>query len=437
VAAAAGLLAGAYADRVARIGTHARDVVLGVAAAGAGVTAAIGIGLLTADVRPTGLGFLAAVVVYAALAAAIFRRPGCRNASTVLWSIAILFLVAAEALLVTDSVWRSVVITTTALALGAVAEPLRELRLWLAGASLLVSTSLVVLLIQVQPWRDDGQIDRSTAIASASVALAAFALAAFAWGDLRRRELTTVVWGTGLVALLATERVLLDDWRTTALAVALTGGGVALLARPLEEARLWAAGAVVTGWATIATLTELTPPSHLLRASDAAGAGVWVLAGCVVALVLTAISIPAEDTPGVPFLEGLRDSVRRGLVALAGGIALYGVSLVVLELAVRVSGASVETDFERGHTAVSGIWALVGLTLLVIGLLRGSAPIRYGGLALFGLSLAKIFLYDLAELSSVARAFSFILVGGLLLAGGFFLQRLSDRIGPKSAEPTI
>jgi uncharacterized membrane protein len=49
---------------------------------------------------------------------------------------------------------------------------------------------------------------------------------------------------------------------------------------------------------------------------------------------------------------------------------------------------------------------------------------------LFGLSLAKIFLYDLSSLSSIARAFSFILVGGLLLAGGFFLQRLSDQLGP-------
>ncbi|TML21799.1 MAG: DUF2339 domain-containing protein [Actinobacteria bacterium] len=98
----------------------------------------------------------------------------------------------------------------------------------------------------------------------------------------------------------------------------------------------------------------------------------------------------------------------------------------------RASGASIDTDFQRGHTAVSGLWAVVGLGLLVIGLVRGSAVIRYSGLALFGLTLAKIFLYDLAALSSIARAFSFILVGALLLAGGFFLQRLSDRIGPRS-----
>jgi hypothetical protein len=111
------------------------------------------------------------------------------------------------------------------------------------------------------------------------------------------------------------------------------------------------------------------------------------------------------------------DPQTRILVAvIAGGLALDGVSLGILEIAERVSSASVETDFERAHTAVSGLWALVGLGLLVLGRLRGSALLRFGGLAVFGLSLAKIFFYDPASLSPVARAFSFFLVGGLLLA---------------------
>jgi len=45
--------------------------------------------------------------------------------------------------------------------------------------------------------------------------------------------------------------------------------------------------------------------------------------------------------------------------------------------------------------------------------------------------------YDLSELSSVARAFSFIAVGGLLLAAGFFLQRLSAHIGPPRRGETV
>jgi uncharacterized membrane protein len=154
-----------------------------------------------------------------------------------------------------------------------------------------------------------------------------------------------------------------------------------------------------------------------MLASSSPAEGLVVLAACLVAAAALAWSA------GDPFLRSV-------LEIGAGAVAIYGVSLGILGLAEVVSSASVETDFERGHTMVSGLWALVGLALLVIGLLRGSTAIRYGGLALFGLSVAKIFLYDLSSLSSIARAFSFILVGGLLLAGGFFLQRLSDQLGP-------
>ena len=50
--------------------------------------------------------------------------------------------------------------------------------------------------------------------------------------------------------------------------------------------------------------------------------------------------------------------------------ALYLLSLGILELAQRLFGGSVETDFQRGHVVVSVVWALIGLALLVAGLLR-------------------------------------------------------------------
>jgi uncharacterized membrane protein len=421
LAAAAGLLAGAYAHRVARSGTPVRDAVFGVAAGVAAVVAALGIGFVTADARPGGLGLLAVAVVYGALAAAFFTRESLRNASTVLWGLSLAFLVGAESLLVTDSVWRTVVVAATALGVGALAAPLRESRLWLAGGLLGVGTSVVVFFGQAQPWLGEGEIEPRMAIASAATAVALFGLAALVWGQEGRRDLSAVVWASGIVLLLATERVVLDDWRATTLAVALTGGAIALLWRPLRETRLWLAGVIVTAVATVATIGELTPIERFFAESAHPADALWVLVGCIVALAAVAWSAPDPTH-------------RPALGAVAGGFALYAASLGILGLAEAVSSASIETDFERGHTAVSGLWALVGLALLVVGLMRGSALIRYSGLALFGLSLAKIFLYDLASLSSVARAFSFILVGGLLLAGGFFLQRLSDRLGPRAPD---
>ena len=94
----------------------------------------------------------------------------------------------------------------------------------------------------------------------------------------------------------------------------------------------------------------------------------------------------------------------RWFAGAAAALGLYAASLLVLELVVDLSRAALETDFERGHTVVSVVWAVSGLGLLLAGIIRRSPAVRYAGLALFGVTLGKIFLFDLAELSSVARA---------------------------------
>jgi hypothetical protein len=423
LAASAGLLAGSYAHRILRAGHRGADVLLGSVAAVVAVSASIGIGVLFETAQESGVGFLLAALAYGGLAAGVFQRDGFRNAATILWTTALVLLVAAEAALVTDGIARTAVMALTGLAVGATAKPLAEMRLWLAGGSLALLTTLVSLLVQVQPWLGEGELAPRVAIASAACAASLFGLSWVVWGQERWRDLSTVVWASGLVALLATERVLVDDPRWTAFVFALSAAVLGLLAGQLGEWRVWLAALFLSGATTFATLGTMTPLSHFFEPSESPAEGVWVLAACVLAIAVVATTAPDELS-------------RVGLAASAGGVALYGFSLGILELAVRATGASVETGFERGHTGVSALWALIGLSLLVLGLHRGSATIRYAGLALFGLSLAKIFLYDLSSLSSVARAFSFILVGALLLAGGFFLQRLSDRLGPPKPPQT-
>ena len=173
---------------------------------------------------------------------------------------------------------------------------------------------------------------------------------------------------------------------------------------------MWWAGAGVVSVTSLVVLCLITPPSNFVTASSNPAGGLWVAIGCVLAGV--ALRFAAPD-------------YRRYIDPVVGIAALYVLSLGILDLAERTFGGSIETDFERGHVAVSVLWTLIGLGLLIAGLIRDSRLLRYGGLTLFGLSLAKIFLYDLSALNSAARALSFIVVGGLVLAGGFFVQRLS------------
>ncbi|MGH3103576.1 MAG: DUF2339 domain-containing protein, partial [Gaiellaceae bacterium] len=124
-------------------------------------------------------------------------------------------------------------------------------------------------------------------------------------------------------------------------------------------------------------------------------------------------------------IDELQGRVRRYAIWASGVLAVYAVSLSILELSESVGGADLTAEFQRGHTAVSAFWGLVGLTALYLGLTRRRPPLRLAGFALFGVSLVKLFVYDLSTLSSVTRALSFLAVGAVLLLAGFFYQRLS------------
>jgi uncharacterized membrane protein len=73
--------------------------------------------------------------------------------------------------------------------------------------------------------------------------------------------------------------------------------------------------------------------------------------------------------------------------------------------------------------------------VLYLGLARRSRGLRLTGFAIFGVSLAKIFLYDLSALSSITRALSVLAVGAVLLLGGFFYQRLSSQLEERHPAP--
>jgi uncharacterized membrane protein len=258
------------------------------------------------------------------------------------------------------------------------------------------------------------------------------------------RNFSSLLWATALVVGgLAAGELLTGVWFVLAWAVA--AAVLAWLAHALRELRFQAASfaflLVGLGYA----LVYETPPRDLLVSAKHPAEGVPSLA-LVVLVALAAAWFSRHETPDaeplaadepltVARLSGVLATQQRlyRLWGIAGAavLALYGLSLTVLEIFEAVSRASVETDFQRGHTAVSAFWGLVGLGLLTLGLVRRLRALRLAGFALFGVSLAKLFLYDLTFLSSLARALSFLAVGAFLLLGGFFYQRLSGQLGER------
>jgi uncharacterized membrane protein len=213
------------------------------------------------------------------------------------------------------------------------------------------------------------------------------------------------------------------------IALALAAAGSARVVGGTYLVLVWAAGAATLTWAAsrlgerrlqVAALAYLVlalghalvveaPPTQLFTAQPDPASGVPALM-----LALAAIAVFG------------RYERRVATWWTAGVVALYTLSLSILELVQKVSPGSVDANFQRGHSAVSACWGVTGLVLLYVGLTRRPA-LRVAGFALFGISLAKLFLYDLPSLSSITRALSFLAVGALLLAAGFFYQRLLTR----------
>jgi uncharacterized membrane protein len=253
----------------------------------------------------------------------------------------------------------------------------------------------------------DGEHDWGLALLAVTVVLVAFAASVFP--RQRLRDLSTLLWAPAL-ALGAVALFLLLDGTWLTLTWAAAGAGLAGLSVFSREPRFELAGLGFLALTAGAAFHE-SPPSQLVVVHAHPAHGV---AG--VLLLVAATSVLAWV---------LREQARAVALWIAALVAVYAASLGILELSVHVSSASLHTDFQRGHTGVSALWGVLGLVLLYIGLTRRRRALRFGGFALFAVSLGKLFLYDLSQLSSITRALSFLAVGAVLLLAGFLTQRLS------------
>ena len=83
-------------------------------------------------------------------------------------------------------------------------------------------------------------------------------------------------------------------------------------------------------------------------------------------------------------------------------------------------------DFPALEQVVYSVfWGLLAIALVVLGFMFKARLLRYGGLALFGLTLFKIVMVDGSYLSSGYRILSFLGVGALLLATSVLYGKLS------------
>jgi uncharacterized membrane protein len=234
-------------------------------------------------------------------------------------------------------------------------------------------------------------------------ALIASRLFAGAWERVRGVPLALALAGLAYLPPIALEGVLVVvAW--VALAIALT-----LLRDRLVE--LAEAAPLYLGLAAAHTIAIEAPPIGLRE-------GVDDLAAAALAIALT-----GGGAAALVRLREWRPEMRQALELMFAVAAIYLPSIAIVD-ATATEGAD-----QTPQVLLSSFWGLTGLAALIYGLVRDDKRVRLGGLALLGLALVKVVLYDLSTLEEIYRVLSFIALGLLLLAGAFAYQRMRNTAG--------
>jgi uncharacterized membrane protein len=283
-----------------------------------------------------------------------------------------------------------------------------ENRGYLAALGFLTAAAAHALLFNARPDKLFEEAEATAVVAIVLVTVAALIAARLYAGPPERARVIPELFAVAGLAYLppiALEGVVV--------VVAWVAIGVAVTALRDRAGAIGDSGPFYVALAAAHTLGVEAPPVGLRD-------GVDDLAAAALAVALTGA--------GALTLLRLRDGradLRLALEIAAAAAAVYLPSIAIVDL------TTTEGAFEPGQTPqvlLSAFWSLAGLAALVFGLLRDDKRLRLGGLALLGIAVVKVSLYDLAELEEIYRVLSFIALGLLLLAGAFAYQRIRHSV---------
>lgn len=121
-------------------------------------------------------------------------------------------------------------------------------------------------------------------------------------------------------------------------------------------------------------------------------------------------------------LEELEAVFFKCLAIAANSFALAALSLEMWDAFGRMPSLGIDRGLAQ-ELALSSLWLVYALALIVAGMLKKSAAVRWQALALLGIVIVKVFLFDLSFLQRFYRIVSFLLLGLVLMLISFFYQR--------------
>jgi uncharacterized membrane protein len=192
----------------------------------------------------------------------------------------------------------------------------------------------------------------------------------------------------------------------------------------LKSRRDWMrlGGAVLLGWTVVRLVLAgfFVPPAGFVPIFNArVGATLVIVAVCYVLALLHqqyGDRMPDWAGPEIAALYVFGNVITIAL--LTTEISFYWLMREDTDAAARLARSA----------SVSVAWAIYGTALIVVGIVRRYAPVRYLAIALLAVTIVKAFLSDLSMLGGIYRIIGFVGLGVFLLLGAWLYQRYRDVI---------
>jgi uncharacterized membrane protein len=185
---------------------------------------------------------------------------------------------------------------------------------------------------------------------------------------------------------------------------------------------------LLAAWVFVVILFSLGVSDNPMATGEPVG-------GRFVNLVLLGYGLPA-------LLAGILAYVTYGTrpywYSATAAAAALALALAYLTLEIRtlyhgpvlIEGATSDAE----QYTYSAAWLLAGVALLAAGIWFRSLPLRIASAAVVVLTVLKVFLIDMSDLTGIYRAISFLGLGAVLISIGWFYQRLLFPRAPASRE---
>jgi uncharacterized membrane protein len=145
-----------------------------------------------------------------------------------------------------------------------------------------------------------------------------------------------------------------------------------------------------------------------------------VIAACVLGVAAAARWLPEGRGPGEKEIAALACLAGVGLIWLLLSVDTYQWWIV----RIRRPGADAVALRRSAQTSLSVLWAAYAAVILTLGFRTGTGILRWAALALFALTLGKVFLVDLAGLPGFYRVVAFFVLSLMMGAAAWGYNRI-------------